>query len=117
MLIRSAGQHEGIKKLLLVFSVLAQMLRVPLDAETEGMTGPFQGFDDAVGTDSRDGQILSQTLYGLMMKTVDPDLGSAKDSVKLRAGRDVDAVGAFCPVFEIRMPGDILMQCAAAEDV
>ena len=113
-----AGFHKGAEELSLGLGKTAGMLRMPLDANTELVTGLFDGFVDAVFRRGGGNQRGSNRIHCLMVQTVDGDLFSAQDSVELSAGADCDPVVAgssALPVVVIAAADifDILMKRAS----
>ena len=62
-----------IKEFLLIGAGVAQMLRVPLNGDAEGVLGIFQRFDEAVFTAAGCGETGGAELCRLMVEAVDPD--------------------------------------------
>ena len=58
---------EGIKYLLLPFVLPAHMFRMPLESQTEGVTGMDDSFHNAIFTDGANRQIFSKGIHSLVM--------------------------------------------------
>ena len=93
------------------------MLRVPLNADTEGMTFKLQRLGNAIGADSRHLQSSANLVCGLVMQTVCFDFRSLQNLVQFGSGGQMNTVAAGTTAAEIRMSGDILVQGSTLEDV
>ena len=66
-----AGTNECVENSPLQGRAGAHVLRMPLDAHTEGVLGMFEGFCDPVFTVGGDEQVLTRLVHRLMVHGID----------------------------------------------
>lgn len=101
-----------IKDLLLILPVLAQVLRMPLDGDAEGVIFQFDGFYDPVFADGAYRKPFPEHIHSLMVEAVDGN-GFRQQGGKVTALADGDIVAASGAGFKVGVTFDMLVQRAA----
>lgn len=89
-----ARLHKSCKDLPLIQTAPAHVLRVPLNAQAEGVIASFNRLRKTVLTDRGDGKTVADPVCGLVVKAVDVVFPAARNPGQKRTLRDSDTVDA-----------------------